>query len=204
MKMLAALVILTIAQFLCHAATPDDQSLPDGPGKAIVQRMCVGCHSLKVVTSKRATHDQWNDLVQLMVSRGADGTDEDIESVINYLSAHFGPNNTKTEASSSSAAQSSDRPASSNSNEMPASKPEKPEKAEPPAPAPAAAANAPVNVNTASAQELETSLGLTEKEARGVIQYREQNGKFKNWQTVATIPGVPVGKIEDNRKRITF
>lgn len=217
MRRLAALAALTITPLLCHAATPEDQSLPDGPGKAIVQRMCVGCHSLKVVTSKRATHDQWNDTVQLMVSRGADGSDEDIESVINYLSTYFAPSDTKTEPSSSSARSSSDQavslasPATSASSEPPASKEEKTDPATPSAaPAPASPApaypdtSATINVNTANAQELEKSLGLTEKEAQAVVQYREQNGKFKYWQTVATIPGVPVGKIENNRKRITF
>jgi competence ComEA-like helix-hairpin-helix protein len=212
MRRLAALVALTITTLLSHAATPEDQSLPDGAGKAIVQRMCVGCHSLKVVTSKRATHDQWNDTVQLMVSRGADGSDEDIESVINYLSTHFGLSDTKTGPSTSSARSSSDQtvspasPATSASSEPPASKEEKTDPATPSAaPAPASPdANATINVNTANAQELEKSLGLTEKEAQAVVQYREQNGKFKYWQTVATIPGVPVGKIENNRKRITF
>jgi cytochrome c5 len=71
-------------------ATPAD-SLPEGPGKKVVQRMCTGCHDLKTVTSKRATHDEWANTVDLMVSRGADGSDADVEAVVKYLSKNFGP-----------------------------------------------------------------------------------------------------------------
>lgn len=70
-------------------AQGNDVKLPDGEGKAIVQKMCTGCHNLKTVTSKHATKEQWNMIVQQMVSRGADGTDQDIEAVINYLAKNF-------------------------------------------------------------------------------------------------------------------
>lgn len=89
-------------------AQDNDVKLPDGPGKPIVQKMCVGCHSLKVVTSKHATKDQWNSLVQQMVSRGAEGTDEEIETVINYLAKNFPPQkNDKPESAPAPAPQSS-------------------------------------------------------------------------------------------------
>jgi competence protein ComEA len=65
-------------------------SLPPGKGKAIVQRDCAGCHVLKVVTSKRASKEQWSVLVDQMVSRGADVPDEEIETVVEYLAKNFG------------------------------------------------------------------------------------------------------------------
>jgi mono/diheme cytochrome c family protein len=68
--------------------------LPDGPGKKVVQRMCTSCHDLKTVTSKRATHDEWASTVDLMMSRGADGSDADVEAVVKYLSKNFGPEKT--------------------------------------------------------------------------------------------------------------
>jgi mono/diheme cytochrome c family protein len=77
-------------------AAPNPDPLPDGAGKPIVQRMCTGCHSLKTITSKHATKEQWSMIVQQMVSRGADGTDEEIEQVINYLAANFPPEKDKT------------------------------------------------------------------------------------------------------------
>lgn len=72
-------------------AQSNNVNLPDGPGKPIVQRMCTGCHSLSTVTSKHATKEQWSNTVQQMVSRGADGTDEEIETVVDYLAKNFPP-----------------------------------------------------------------------------------------------------------------
>lgn len=72
-------------------AQENDVKLPDGPGKPIVQRMCTGCHSLKTVISKHATKEQWSATVQQMVSRGADGTDEEVATVIDYLAKNFPP-----------------------------------------------------------------------------------------------------------------
>jgi hypothetical protein len=74
-------------------ATPADP-LPDGPGKKVVQRMCTSCHDLKTVTAKHATHDEWASTVDLMVSRGADGSDADVDAVVKYLSKNFGPEET--------------------------------------------------------------------------------------------------------------
>lgn len=55
----------------------------------MVQRTCVQCHALKVVTSKRATKEQWSALVDQMVSRGADLNDDEIDVVVAYLAKNF-------------------------------------------------------------------------------------------------------------------
>jgi competence protein ComEA len=78
------------------AASFGGPDLPPGDGKAIVQRACVGCHALKVVTSKRATAQQWSTVVDQMVSRGADVDDDEIESLVAYLSKNF-PANAKAD-----------------------------------------------------------------------------------------------------------
>jgi competence protein ComEA len=85
MIVMQALILLLLAG---SASVP---ALPPGKGKPIVQRACGGCHALKVVTSKRATEEQWSATVDQMVSRGADLSDEEIETVIAYLSKNFGP-----------------------------------------------------------------------------------------------------------------
>ena len=80
-------MVLTTFVYLALAANAP--SLPPGKGKAIVQRDCAGCHALKVVTSKRASKQQWSALVDQMVSRGADVPDEEIETVVEYLAKNF-------------------------------------------------------------------------------------------------------------------
>jgi competence ComEA-like helix-hairpin-helix protein len=66
------------------------QSLPEGPGKAVTERMCKPCHGLDNVVRERRTKDRWTEIVDDMVSRGAKGTDAEIDQVIDYLAAHFG------------------------------------------------------------------------------------------------------------------
>jgi competence ComEA-like helix-hairpin-helix protein len=83
---------------LLLAASTSLTTLPPGKGKPIVQRACVGCHALKVVTSKRATQEQWSALVDQMVTRGADLNDDEIEVVIAYLSNNFGPSSSNGSA----------------------------------------------------------------------------------------------------------
>lgn len=72
-----------------YLAVSGGASLPPGRGKVIVQRTCGGCHAMRVVTSKRATHTQWSALVNQMVSRGADLEDDEIDVVVDYLSKNF-------------------------------------------------------------------------------------------------------------------
>ncbi len=49
------------------------------------------CHALTVVTSKHSSRKEWDQVVNQMVSRGADLTDEEIDTVIEYLSKNYGP-----------------------------------------------------------------------------------------------------------------
>ncbi len=87
---------MVILALVWMAAALRVSELPPGDGKAIVQRACVGCHALKVVTSKRATPQQWSNVVDQMVSRGADVDDDEIETLVAYLSKNF-PANAKAD-----------------------------------------------------------------------------------------------------------
>jgi len=66
------------------------QALPEGKGRAQVQRICAQCHGLDVVTGMRANKDQWAAVVDDMVGRGANGTSDDFELVVQYLATNFG------------------------------------------------------------------------------------------------------------------
>src|SRR5258708_39867336 len=66
------------------------QTLPEGSGKPVVERMCRGCHTLDSVVRSRRTRDRWTEVVDDMISRGAKGTDSEADEVIDYLSTHFG------------------------------------------------------------------------------------------------------------------
>lgn len=64
--------------------------LPEGPAKAVVTRMCTKCHGTAVFTSMRMGRPAWEDEVADMVERGATGTKEEVQAVIDYLAKNYG------------------------------------------------------------------------------------------------------------------
>lgn len=74
---------------LLFATTPHATTLPPGKGKAIVEKTCASCHAIKVVTSKKASKEQWSTIVDQMLSKGADLNDDEVEIVVDYLSKNF-------------------------------------------------------------------------------------------------------------------
>jgi competence protein ComEA len=72
------------------------QDLPDGPGKAEVLKLCRDCHDLDTVTAENRTKEGWRRTMTKMVERGAEGTDEQFEAVIAYLTKNFGRTNVNT------------------------------------------------------------------------------------------------------------
>jgi competence protein ComEA len=71
-------------------------NLPDGPGREAVERVCANCHELETVTGARRTRIGWQRMVEDMVSRGADASDEDAAAIVSYLMAHYGKVNVNT------------------------------------------------------------------------------------------------------------
>ena len=72
------------------AASVQAQDLPDGAGKELVMNVCTVCHDLTRITSKKKTKDEWNDTVDKMAARGAKASDEEFETIVNYLTKNFG------------------------------------------------------------------------------------------------------------------
>ncbi len=63
--------------------------LPDGPGKATMQKICSGCHAPEIVIGRHETKDGWERIVSDMVDKGANGTDDEFNTIIDYLAANF-------------------------------------------------------------------------------------------------------------------
>jgi competence protein ComEA len=70
--------------------------LPDGKGKDALKKICVGCHELDVVTASLHTKIGWQQNVDDMIARGAEGSDDDMEAVVEYLTKFFGKINVNT------------------------------------------------------------------------------------------------------------
>jgi competence protein ComEA len=69
----------------------DKQStLPEGPGKENLERVCSSCHDVESVTGTRRTKAVWQETIEDMVARGADGSEEDMAAILSYLTTNFG------------------------------------------------------------------------------------------------------------------
>ncbi len=65
--------------------------LPAGGAKSLVEKTCgVGCHSIEVVTSQRLNQAGWNTVVQGMLARGAEASDEQVKIIVDYLTKTVG------------------------------------------------------------------------------------------------------------------
>ena len=72
------------------AQEQDEVKLPEGAGKKQVETICSNCHDLEGFIHSRNSRRQWESIVDEMISRGAEGTDEDFDLIIEYLSKYLG------------------------------------------------------------------------------------------------------------------
>jgi hypothetical protein len=76
---------------LCISNGAFGQTLPDSKGKVEFVRICTACHGVDTAAGLRQDKDGWTSTVYEMVQRGADGSEEDLNNVILYLTTNFGP-----------------------------------------------------------------------------------------------------------------
>jgi competence protein ComEA len=86
LRALFPLALLPLGQAQNEAPT-----LPDAPGKDVTERICGACHEAGVVTKYRNSKDDWQPIVDDMRGRGADGSEADFKTIVNYLGHYFGP-----------------------------------------------------------------------------------------------------------------
>ena len=62
----------------------DDQQMPEGEGRAILQRTCQQCHDLATASTKLAS-EEWGAVIAKMMTYGAKLTPADQQKLIAYL-----------------------------------------------------------------------------------------------------------------------
>ena len=87
--------------------------------------------------------------------------------------------------------------------EQPA-KPATAEKAAKPAKHAKAAVTGKININTATAEQLAMLPGVSPKKAQGLIDYRTQNGNFKNIEDLQKVPGIKQKKVDKVKDYLIF
>lgn len=64
-------------------------TLPDGPGKTETLKLCGQCHEAQKSASVKLTRKGWTDTIDKMKALGAQGSDQDFQAILEYLSTHF-------------------------------------------------------------------------------------------------------------------
>src|SRR4051812_30727837 len=96
---LLSLALLTILAMPLRAQ--DD--LPDGKGKETLENTCTECHGLDKALGKLRTEPQWRAIAVQMRAKGATMTDDELKSLVEYLSQNFGAVETKVDVNKASA-----------------------------------------------------------------------------------------------------
>ncbi|MGP0076385.1 MAG: helix-hairpin-helix domain-containing protein [Bryobacteraceae bacterium] len=60
------------------------------------------------------------------------------------------------------------------------------------------------NVNKASSMDLQTNLELSAKDADAIVKYRTDHGDFKDFDSLAKVPGVDAAKLTAKKDSIVF
>lgn len=72
-------------------AQPLKNGWPGGKGLDTLLQDCSGCHSPALVKNERHDAQGWDNVIGVMVGRGAQVSDADQDAIRDYLAHNFGP-----------------------------------------------------------------------------------------------------------------
>jgi competence protein ComEA len=92
--MRAFVVAGTCGLLLCAAAgwpapTFAQVALPEAPGRDVTVKLCGNCHGAETVASVRHAPEGWREVIARMVAAGAKGSEQELETVFQYVSTQF-------------------------------------------------------------------------------------------------------------------
>ena len=146
---MALLVTTAAAMLVTIGANAQDQD--DAPAAAF-RRVCSNCHDADRILATRRTRTQWEEVIEKMIDRGAEGTSDDFTTAEEYLLRVSGR----------------------------------------------------VNVNRAATKDMVLVLGITQKDADAIAEYRKANGEIKDFDSLAKVPGIDLEKLNKARDAISF
>jgi cytochrome c5 len=94
-KLILLVLICSIDPAAGTAAEAIDQPpppaiLPPAAERDLVTRVCSACHAPEMITAKRHTSDEWDDIIAKMVDHGARASDVEQEQILAYLVRFYG------------------------------------------------------------------------------------------------------------------
>jgi cytochrome c5 len=79
----------------------EQDPLPDGKGKDVTKKICTGCHSVDMFATQRHTREEWSSVIDNMIAKGLDATDDQVETINTYLATYLGPASKKDSSADS-------------------------------------------------------------------------------------------------------
>jgi hypothetical protein len=73
-----------------YALPRQSVALPEGAGKAAFEARCLTCHDAAQAINAPRTKAEWERIIDDMVARGANGTEEELDGIATYLTRFFG------------------------------------------------------------------------------------------------------------------
>ncbi|MBV8805075.1 MAG: hypothetical protein JO042_08510 [Sinobacteraceae bacterium] len=85
-----ALLLTLLANTAATADSLPPKALPAAPEHDLVVRVCTGCHVPEMVTAKRHTPEEWDEIIAKMVDHGAQATQAEQDLILAYLVRFYG------------------------------------------------------------------------------------------------------------------
>jgi mono/diheme cytochrome c family protein len=89
LSILGGFALVLAAAAPLHAQTAP--ALPPGEGRDLVAVACTQCHGLNTIMAIRDGSAGWRQFVNYMILKGAQVTEREADTVVQYLTANFGP-----------------------------------------------------------------------------------------------------------------
>ena len=74
-----------------HGQGQGEENAMNKEGPVLLERMCLSCHSRDDFEGLGYDKARWTAVVDDMISRGASGTDREIQTLIDFLVSRYGP-----------------------------------------------------------------------------------------------------------------
>ena len=85
LTLFAGALVNHVASGVAAAGPPAQQApLPDAPGRAVVEKVCLGCHGAELILPARSV-PVWRETLELMKGFGAVATDEEWTTIHAYI-----------------------------------------------------------------------------------------------------------------------
>jgi competence protein ComEA len=75
--------------FLLVSPLAGAADLPEGPGRDLLVRACIGCHKAEEFAAYRHTKDEYQSIVYRMGDRGAQASAKELDQIAVYLAKNF-------------------------------------------------------------------------------------------------------------------